>query len=62
VNDESTQLEKQYARLQLLYQVSNVIHSTLEPQEALNLILTESVRLTGATSGYVALINPTNGF
>ena len=62
MKDELAHLQKQHARLQLLYQVSNVIHSTLEPQEALNLILTESVRLTGATSGSVALINPTNGF
>lgn len=62
MKDELALLQKQYARLQLLYQVSNVIHSTLDPQEALNLILTESVGLTGATSGSVALINPTNGY
>lgn len=62
MKDELALLQKQYARLQLLYQVSNVIHSTLDPQEALNLILTESVGLTGATSGSVALVNPTNGY
>src|SRR5271154_1516476 len=49
-------------RLQLLYQVSNVIHSTLDSQEALQLIVSEAVRLMNATSGSVVLINPTSGF
>ncbi len=48
--------------LKLLYQVSNVIHSTLDPQEALQLIVSEAVRLMGASSGSVVLINPTSGF
>jgi signal transduction histidine kinase len=51
-----------YERLQLLYQVSNVIHSTLEPQQALQLIVSEAVRLIHASSGSVVLINPTSGF
>jgi signal transduction histidine kinase len=51
-----------YERLQLLYQVSNVIHSTLEPQKALQLIVGEAVRLMHASSGSVVLINPTSGF
>ena len=51
-----------YERLQLLYQVSNVIHSTLEPQEAMQLIVSEAVRLMHASSGSVVLINPTTGF
>ena len=51
-----------HERLKLLYQVSNVIHSTLEPQEALQLIVSEAVRLMRATSGSVILINPTTGF
>ena len=51
-----------YERLQLLYQVGNVIHSTLEPQEALQLIVSEAVRLMRASSGSVVLINPTSGF
>lgn len=49
-------------RIERLYQVSQVIHSTLDPQEALQLILRETVRLTGATSGSVVLINPTTDF
>ena len=51
-----------YERLKLLYQVSNVIHSTLEPQEALQLIVSEAVRLMRASSGSVILVNPTTGF
>lgn len=54
-------LKGQQERLSLLYQVSNVIHSTLDPQEALQLILREAIRLMRATSGSVALLNPTSG-
>ena len=50
------------ARLSLLYQVSNVIHSTLESQEALHLIVSEAVRVMNASSGSLALINPTTSF
>lgn len=45
-------------RLERLYQVSNVIHSTLDPQEALQLIVNEAVRLMNAVSGSVVLVNP----
>ena len=44
----------------MLYQVSNVIHSTLDPSQALRLILQEVVRLMRASSGSVALLNPNN--
>lgn len=62
MSEELAELKERYARLSLLYHVSNVIHSTLEPQEALNLILREATELTGASSGSIALVNPTNGF
>jgi signal transduction histidine kinase len=62
VNDELSRLRLRYERLGLLYQVSNVIHSTLEPQEALQLIVSEAVRLMRASSGSVVLINPSTGF
>jgi len=61
VNDELSKLAARHERLKLLYQVGNVIHSTLEPQEALQLIVSEAVRLMGASSGSVVLINPTTG-
>jgi signal transduction histidine kinase len=61
VNNETTKPDTRYERLKLLYQVGNVIHSTLEPQEALQLIVSEAVRLMGASSGSVVLINPTTG-
>jgi len=62
VSEELSKLTQRLERLQLLYQVSNVIRSTLEPQEALQLIVSEAVRLVRATSGSVVLINPTSGF
>jgi signal transduction histidine kinase len=62
MSEELSKLASRYERLSLLYQVSNVIHSTLDSQEALQLIVSEAVRLTRAASGSVALINPTSGF
>src|SRR6185369_3750134 len=59
---EMSELKARYERLHLLYQVSNIIHSTLEPQEALQLIVREAVRLVNASSGSVVLINPTTNF
>jgi signal transduction histidine kinase len=61
VNNETKKPDSRYERLKLLHQVGNVIHSTLEPQEALQLIVSEAVRLMGASSGSVVLINPTTG-
>ncbi|MBI2928283.1 MAG: GAF domain-containing protein [Verrucomicrobia bacterium] len=58
---ELADLKKRYERLHLLYQVSNVIHSTLDAHEALQLILREAVRLVQAASGSVVLVNPTTG-
>ncbi len=62
VNDELAKLTSRYERLKLLYQVGNVIHSTLDPQEALQLIVSEAVRLMRASSGSVVLVNPTSNF
>jgi signal transduction histidine kinase len=62
MSDELPKLLSRHERLQLLYQVSNVIHSTLDSQEALQLIVSEAVRLMNASSGSVVLINPTSGF
>jgi signal transduction histidine kinase len=62
MSEELSKLKSRYERLSLLYQVSNVIHSTLDSQEALQLIVSEAVRLMRAASGSVALINPTSGF
>ncbi len=62
MSDEVAELKARYARLDLLYQVGNVIHSTLDPQEALQLILDQTVLVMRASSGSVVLINPTSGF
>src|ERR1700744_520732 len=61
MSDTFSQLQAAHERLKVLYQVSNVIPSTLDPQQALQLILQEAVRLMRASSGSVVLINPNNG-
>ena len=62
VDADHDTLKARYDRLSLIHQVANVIHSTLEPQEALQLIIREAVRVMGASSGSAVLINPTSGF
>ena len=61
MSDELAELKARFERLNLLYQVGNVIHSTLDQQEALRLILDQAVRLMRASSGSAILINPTTG-
>jgi len=62
VSEELETLKSSHERLRLLYQVSNVIHSTLDSQEALQLIVSEAVRVMRASSGSLVLINPTTSF
>ena len=61
MSNKRSDLEARYNRLQALYRVGGVIHSTLEPQAALQLILDQAVSLMRAASGSVVLINPTTG-
>jgi signal transduction histidine kinase len=61
MSDELTELKARFERLNLLYQVGNIIHSTLDQQEALRLIVDQAVRLMRASSGSAVLINPTTG-
>ncbi len=61
MSDELAELNSRYERLRLLHEAANVIHSTLDPQEALQLIVREAVRLMRASSGSVVLLNPTTG-
>ena len=62
MNTEFTSLKSQHDRLALLYQVSQTVHSTLEPEAALQLIVNEAVKAMRATSGSVILLNPNSGF
>lgn len=62
MSHELAELKARHERLELLYQVSQRLHSTLEPQAALSLLVGEAVRLVRATSGSVVTVNPTNGF
>jgi signal transduction histidine kinase len=59
MNEELRELQARHDRLLLLHQAANVLHSTLEPQPALQLILKEAVRLMNASSGSLVLVNPT---
>jgi signal transduction histidine kinase len=59
---ELAELRARHARLELLQRVSNVIHSTLDPQQALQLIAREMVRALNGVSGSLVLINPTNNY
>ncbi len=59
--EELAEAKARYERINRLYQVGTIIHSTLEPQEALQLIVREAVRLMRASSGSAVLLNPTNG-
>jgi len=61
MTNEIASLRAAHARMKLLYQVGNVIHSTLDPEQALQLIMQETVRLMRASSGSLALLNPNNG-
>jgi len=62
MSTELEQLRARCERLELLNQVGHVLHSTLDAQEALQLILREAVRLMRASSGSVVLVNPTLRF
>src|SRR4051812_25074638 len=60
VTDELADLKQRHERLKLLYDMSNTLHSSLDAQEALRLVVGEAVRLTRASSGSVALLSPTS--
>lgn len=50
-----------YGRLERLYAISHAIHATLDPGAALDLVVHEAAQLVGATSGSLAMLNPTTG-
>ena len=62
MSEDYAELKARYDRLHLLHEVDKVIHSTLDPQEALRLIIEQAVLVMRATSGSVALVNPNSGF
>lgn len=57
-----SELSLQVHRLESLLKVTQVIHSTLELHECLDLLLGEAIRLVDGSSGLLALVNPTTGF
>jgi len=62
MDDDIQQLRDRLDRLEALHLVGQVVHSTLDLREALQLVLREAVHLMRANSGSVCLVNPTTGF
>ncbi len=62
MDDDIQQLRDRLDRLEALHLVGQVVHSTLDLREALQLVLREAVGLMRANSGSVCLVNPTTGF
>ena len=54
-------LAVRHERLKRLYEVSKILHSSLEMGTALDIILEQAMKLTRASSASVALVNPTTG-
>jgi signal transduction histidine kinase len=52
------ELQERLEKLQILYDTSSLINSTLEPTEVISLVLKEAVRIMGATSGSLRMIDP----
>lgn len=48
-------------RLEVLYKISNIINTTLDPEQVLRLLLQEVVRVSNATSGSIAMIDHKRG-
>lgn len=55
------ELRSRYDQLLKLHQVGSIIHSRLDSQEALDLVIEQAVQLVGGSSGLILLINPTSG-
>ena len=62
MNTDFSSLQSQHDKLALLYQISQTLHSTLEPEAALQLIVNEAVKAMSASSGSVVPLNPNSGF
>lgn len=61
MGSELARLRRKLERLERLRQVGDVLHSTLEPQAALQRIVAEAARLVDASSALAALLNPLTG-
>lgn len=61
VSDASEDLAVRHERLRRLYEVGKVLHSSLEIEPALDVILEQAMKLTRASSASVSLVNPTTG-
>lgn len=54
-------LQERLEKLQILYETSSLINSTMEPKEVISLVLEEAVRIMGATSGSLRMVDSERG-
>ncbi len=54
----ATSQDRKLRQFEVLARVGSVINSSLEPQEVLNRVLQEAVRVMQATSGSIAIVDP----
>lgn len=62
VSDASDDLAVRHERWKRLYEVSKILHSSLEIGPALDIILEQAMKLTRASSASISLVNPTTGW
>jgi|Deesub1362B_J571_1020462.scaffolds.fasta_scaffold03380_2 signal transduction histidine kinase len=53
--------QERLQKLQILYETSSLINTTMEPREVITLVLKEAVRIMGATSGSLRLLDEERG-
>jgi signal transduction histidine kinase len=51
-------LQERLEKLQILYGTSSLINATMDPREVISLVLEEAVRIMGATSGSLRMLEP----
>ena len=60
--EESRALKAQVDKLRLLFQTASLINATMDPRQVISLVLREAVRIMGATSGSLRMVDEENGF
>jgi signal transduction histidine kinase len=62
MRNELTKLKARHERLALLHETSKAADAALNPAQAMEVVLRAAARATGASAGFIALLNPTTGF
>jgi signal transduction histidine kinase len=59
--EESRALKDEVDKLRLLFQTAALINATMDPRQVISLVLKEAVRIMGATSGSLRMVDEENG-